>query len=370
MSSANAGGTVAPTELTSKGGKKPKIISVAATDVQFVHGLRDRGINFKAEPDKNIEDVRALILASRPGKPTEKEEKTWRNDLLKCGTSNEALFQRTIMMETIDRHKLGDHLDYMCESPWACTRMPQKNGDGLYRLALPKPDLAVAFKLEAVMPEAALRFLGDFEGAMCPESLNKEGSYDRAFPFFSMEVKGSQAVFGVSVANRQNFNNSSQGLYNIYRFMRKAGREAIFLEKIRFYSAIATASSFHVRVHRAVEVEKIYHIAEDYPLGYRFDHVFKSEQSEYTRAEVSGIVKNILFEYGVKILLPILKDAASDVINNRVYEGEHPASVGKRRAEELLESSGSFQRQRLDGIDINDATDSQGSHSSHAVLAV
>ncbi|MCJ1405390.1 hypothetical protein MMC11_008618 [Xylographa trunciseda] len=370
MTSVNAGGSVGQSEVTSKGRKKAKYISVPATEVEFLNGLRERGITFKADTDDDIDNIKKMILADRPKKPTKSKEATWKTDLLKCSISDEALFQRTIMMEAIDRHKLGKYLDYMCESLWTCTRLPRKNDTSLFRLALPKPDIAVAFKLEAVFSEADLPILGNLLGVVCPESSKKEGSCDRAFPFFSMEVKGSQTVSGEPIANRQNFNNSSQALFNIYKFMRKAGRENIFLEKVRFYSAIATTSSFHVRVHRAVKVEKKHQIESDYPLGYRFDHVFKSVQKEYTRGEVSGIIKNILFEYGVKILLPILKDAADDVLEKLVNEAESQASIGKRQAEDPLESFGSAQRQRLSGIGITDPTDSQGSLSSYAVLAV
>ncbi|MCJ1290419.1 hypothetical protein MMC34_001957 [Xylographa carneopallida] len=370
MNLIDAGGSVGASEVTSKGGKKLKYISVAATEFEFVNGLRERGITFNADADDNIDSIKKLILSDRPKKLTKREEDTWRDDLIRCSISDEALLQRTIMMEAIDRYELGSHLDYMCESAWTCTRLPRKNDTGLYRLALPKPDIAVAFKLAAVVSEEDLPMLGDLLGVMCPELSKREGSCHRAFPFFSMEVKGSQTVSGEPVANRQNFNNSSQALFNIYRFMRKAGQEDIFLNKVRFYSAIATTSSFEVRVHRAVQVKKRSQIEDNYPLGYRFDHLYTSKLKQYTRGEVWGIVKNILFEYGVKTLLPILKDAVENVLDKLAGEADHRASIGKRQAEDLLESFGSAQRQRLSGIGITDPADSQGSLSSHAVLAV
>ncbi|MCJ1473888.1 hypothetical protein MMC13_002543 [Lambiella insularis] len=349
--------------MTSKGGMKKRkdYITVRATEEEFVNGLRERGITLKPERDEDIEAIKELVLAEWPMKPTQEDETNWKTDLLKCGTCDEALFQRTIMMEILDRYKLGDHLDYTCESAWTCASMPRRNGDGRYRLAKPKPDIAVSFKLDAVMSEADIPMLGVLRGCMCPESSKKEGSNDRAFTFFSMEVKDSQAKPGEPIANRQNFNTASQALFNIYQFMKKAGREEIFLEKVRFYSAVATPASCYIRVHRAVRVEKRRQISDDYPLGYRFDNVFQSQQKHYTRAEVTGAVKNILFEYGVKILLPILKDAVNEALLKLDDEEQLKASIGKRRAEEVLESFTGSSRMRLGSMDLADATESQGS---------
>ena len=375
----------------SRKSRSPRVVTYQADTEYFRNGLRERGIIFNPSKDHKIDEIRKLVLAARPKVSTTQDEKFengWKADLVKCAKQDEALIQRTIMMETIDRYELGELLDYTCESVWTCKRMPRKppkhkaavtdqavndNQPGKIKpiielMAKPRPDLYVAFKLEAIMPESSLPLLEDLKGYICPESSKKEGSDDRAFPFFSMETKSSQAAKGEPVANRQNFNTASQALHNIYEFMKKADRLNTFLKEVRFFSATVTASTFQVRVHRAVIADKKDKIQPDYPLGFRFDEVFQSEQKPYTRAEITRIIKNILFEYGVKKLLPILKNAVEEVLEMLWQEDQTPTppSGGKRPAQEELQSFGSSQRQRLDDIDINDDTSPL---SSQAALA-
>ena len=370
-------------EHPTKSGKStsPKVVTRQADTEFFRNGLRRRGITFVSRKDDKIDVIRKLVLAARPKVPTasgEKLEDDWTADLVKCAKADEALIQRTIMMETIDRHELGEFLDYTCESSWTCKRMPLKPHKDkavviskavkdnrsvqakpiIELMAKPRPDLHVAFKLEAIMDESSLPLLEDMKGCICPESSQKEGSDDRAFPFFSMETKSPQAAKGEPVANRQNFNTASQALHNIYQFMKEADQVSKFLEEVRFFSAAVTPSTFQVRVHRAVIAAQRDKIQADYPLGFRFDVVYQSEKKRYTRAEITRIIKNILFEYGVKKLLPILKDAV-EVVLNKLWEEDQtptPPSLGKRPAQEELQSFGSSQRQRLDDIDINDNT--------------
>jgi hypothetical protein len=353
-----------------KSTRRVTIVTYQADTEYFRTGLRERGIIFNPRVDEKTDKIRTLVLAARPEVSTAHDENGWTADQVKCAKKDEALIQRTIMMEMIDRHNLGELLDYTCESAWGCKRMPRRlqthkaeetdqavnhNLPGqtkpiLKRMAQPRPDLHVAFKLESMIFESSLLLLGDLKGCICPESSEKEGSDDRAFPFFSMEAKSSQAAKGEPVANRQNFNTASQALHNIYRFMKKADQMNKFLEEVRFFSATVTASTFQVRVHRAILVDKKDRTQADYPLGFRFDEVYQSEQKYCTRAEVTGIIKNIFFEYGVKKLLPILKAAVEEVLEKLWQEDQTPTQPSgvKRPAEEDLPSLWSSQRQRLD----------------------
>ena len=269
--------------------------------------------------------------------------------------SQEAVFQRTMMVDVINRHKLGDSLDYTFESTWTCEPMPRLKSSDSYVMAAPKPDLAIAFKTEAVLPEIGLPRLKSFISYICPEAY-KEGKDDRAFHFFSLEAKGAQFATGDFIGFRQNHNTASQALHNMYMFMKLANREQQFFKDVRFFSTTGTSSGFQFRVHRAVKVEEEYHIMENYPLGFRFDEIFRTE-GNCKRADVCGVVENILFEYGVKILLPILQDAARIVLKKVRKATQLRSNLGKRPADD---ATGSFstQRQAIGAFQLDDSQDS------------
>ena len=184
--------------------------------------------------------------------------------------------------------------------------------------------------------------------------LPRASKYTRAFHFFSMEVKGWQADLGNQVAFYQNLNTASQALHNLYVFMKEAGDEKNFFEKVRFYSAVATTAGFAVRVHRAFELGMNKgRIHPDYPLAFAYDEIFNTHGGDYKKDEVLNVVKNIFFEYGVNTLLPILEKAVNSVLA-KVKEPKRPADGP-------LDSS--FTRKRFDNMGLGNANppDSQGS---------
>lgn len=173
-------------------------------------------------------------------------------DLEKCESEGEAVYQTTIMMDIIDRHRLDGKLDYACESAWKCMPMPRRqplSND----MSQPKPDPVVAFKSSELLHEIQISMLGRLTGYVCPEVFNEQNG-KRAFHFFSIEAKGAKGEANNLAALRQNSNTASQGLYNMYMVMREANRMDEFIEKIRSYSAVATSTSAHFRVHRAVKL--------------------------------------------------------------------------------------------------------------------
>jgi hypothetical protein len=242
--------------------------NVDTSRAEFYTCLLERNVDFEAVPDDGTVDIngekigiKAVILTDLPKPSTieeeredrvpctlcgttgqakdeaniraEEEEKCWKADLEKCEGADEAIFQRTIMINVIDRHKLDPELDWVCESAWTCMRMPQKISGALsqYQTAPPKPDLAVAFKTKSIIDKTELIDLGFFKGHMCAE-LAKEANDGRAFHFFWMEVKGAQGDLANRVAYCQNFNTASQGLHNMYVFMKKADKEDDFLQRL------------------------------------------------------------------------------------------------------------------------------------------
>jgi hypothetical protein len=364
--------------------------------------IRDKAV-VDQEDKKWIEEV-ILSVSNETGHL--EEERNWEADMSKCLMDDEAIFQRTIMIDLISRHQLANTLDWTCESQWCCPSMPQKGELG-NRVSKPKPDLAVAFQAEAVLPFFQLSDLGDYRGIMCPE-LYREKKCDRAFHFLSIEAKGARADLSNSKAIRQNFNTATQALHNMYFFMKMAGEEhlKIFYEKVRFYSVVATNATFYVRVHRAIKLDKG-RIKPDYPLGFVFDDVLHHQGSDYKKAKTTGIIKNILVEYGLKVLLPLLQKTMEDVwvklqaeppkkntvtnatelpketdvpddapdaaekqrgrqrAQSRRGRGAQAASKRSRKKRQTQEADVSFTRNRIEGITMDETGSGSGEIGTH-----
>ncbi len=280
----------------------------------FWAGLKARNINMDKVVDEDREWIEKKILQNPGATSMFEDESYWDMDMSKCKKSDEAIFQRTIMMHLISRHQLGDTLDYTCESKWDCVPMPQRGAELARRMPMPKPDLAVAFKASALLGIYKQPDLGDYMNLMCPEKF-REDKCDRAFHFLSIEAKGASGKIANWDAHRQNFNTATQALHNIYFFMKMVGGKELeqFFTKVRFYSVVATSSIFHVRVHRAIEIEdEDGRIEEDYPLAFLYDEVCH-KGDDFTRAFATRLIRNILVEYGVKTLQPLLEKTMKSV---------------------------------------------------------
>ena len=347
-----------PNSRTSKElDQKEKLRTVNPSNMGFLEGLRRRNIVFEASTDHN-DSISALALGECLCTTTKEEENNWQIDLHECHVSGEATFQRTIMMEILNRHKLGDCLKYSCEAIWTCNPMPRRPSLEFDRMAAPTPDLTVSFKTSAIIDERRRTHLSNLMKYICPESLG-ENKIDRAFHFFSVEVKNAQIASKNNVALRQNFNVASQALHNIYMLMRLAETEDTFFKDVRFFSATATSSGFHVRSHRAVKVDPEIWIENNYPLGFDFEEIFSSGE-EYTRAKVTGIVQSIFFEYGIKILLPKLKEAVMTAFKKVREDVPTSTTLGKRPAEDVIAPDESFgsQRRILDEVHLDGSQES------------
>ena len=308
---------------------------------QFYGCLHDRNVDFDASEDDAKLKIMEMLSTPAPFEVSEEGEINWKVDLLKCEMELEAVFQRTIMIDVISRHKLSDSLEYAYESLWTCEPMPRRNA-GEFKMAAPKPDLAVAFKSKAVMSSFSIPALRPFMDYIYPEAY-KEGRAGRAFRFFSLEVKSAHLNPRDFIGIRQNFNTASQALHNMWIFMKMANKESAFFKDVRFFSATATTAGFRFRVHRAVIVDEDERIESDYPLGFHFDEIFRTEGT-YKKADVSAVVQNILLEYGIKTLLPILRSAVKVVLKKLRRTAGLQSALGKRPAEETLQSFGT-QRQ-------------------------
>ena len=161
--------------------------------------------------------------------------------------SNEAIFQRTIMMNLIARHCLIYRrdtsrprlLEISVEEFWTCPPALSRafvESEGRL-LTKPKPDLAISFYRDRLLPDlswislpTATQSLASYENLRLP-------AWGKVFHFLTIEAKKGMTSTTDSAALLQNLNNASQSLYNIYEFFREAGsnHEQDFFEKVRFF---------------------------------------------------------------------------------------------------------------------------------------
>lgn len=320
--------TVPPSQATSKQNgnpKKPK--ALRATDRKFDGALLEHNIDYRSTTDVDMKKIRELVLSdcsSRRSQPNARDEEMhrrdeeyWQADMSKCARSNEAMFQRTIMMTILNRHELNDKLDYICEALWNSERFPCKVcKEKECKISRPQPDLAVAFKSTSFIPDDAftpdLTRLRSLTGHMFSEGDNVSKS-ERAFHFFALEVKGKQGKIDDSVAEFQNLNTASQALYNMYRCLKEVNDLDTFFKEVRFFSAVATTEGFSLRLHRPIRLRSIQCNKPEYPIGFKFAQVIKI-RGDYSKSKVTGIVYNILFKYGVERLYPILKKTVQTLL--------------------------------------------------------
>ena len=323
MASAIDGGTVASSKASTKNSKYPKLPKDYVVDSgnrRFTATLLDHNIVNLPSEDPEIEYYRQLVSGGRSDTnpiltPLEsaiqrRDDALWQTDMSKCARSNEANFQRTIMMTILNRQELDEQLDFTCEAEWISERFPCLDCFNFKcKLTKPKPDLAVAFRSESLLPTngnmADFARLKTWQGSIFPEGM-QEFQNERAFYFFSIEAKGKRGMLDNQKAQFQNLNTASQALYNIYRCMKRVNDLETFFKEVRVFSIVATVEGLLLRVHRPHKLVDGQANHPEYPIGFRFDNLGHLK-GDYSRAQASTMVYNILYKYGVEKLHPILK---------------------------------------------------------------
>jgi hypothetical protein len=229
-------------------------------------------------------------------------EEHFSSDITRCTFSNEAVLQRTIMMEIIDRHQMHKYLAFNSEGQWK-----QNHSDCLISrdadlVTLPKPDLNISFKLESFDKTAPIP--GNLKKSFRPDSLGQK--YGRCFPFLFFEVK--RATTELEVALMANLHSASQALLNIYAWMVRAQHAETFFDQVRVFSFVFNAQDLSVRMHRASRHEITL-------LQYHFVELV--EFRTYSKDQVCLLVRNILEKYAIGELHPILKSAFDTVTEER-----------------------------------------------------
>lgn len=235
--------------------------------------------------------------------------------------SNVALFQRTLMMGFIARHCLvygqdatrPSHLDFSVEETWNCPPMPTLDYNSRRKfLTKPKPDLAVCFKRDELIPmDLWLDMPYATQRLACYEDLYGSGE-SKAFPFFTLRAKRSQTVTTDSTALYQSLNNASQALHNMFEFFNDAGPQhtAQFFSEVRIFSAVASTEGLLVLIHRAVQVAEDRINIPGYPLRFEFREYASIPRETFDREPVVKLFSKILVNYGVDKLFGLLQDAA------------------------------------------------------------
>jgi len=304
---------------------------ISPENAKFLQGLKYRNVFLteSSAPDPYAGHIKSLapedtVLESDA--ETESHGQLWILDQAKCNLgSNEALFQRTLMMSLIARHWFIYEreatnqrcLDFSVEEPWSCPPMPTRAyWLGTTYLTQPKPDLAVCFRRQALIPDylwnklpIATKRLACYENA-------GEIAETRVFHFFTIEAKKALKSADDNVGKRQGLNNASQALHNMFEFFRDAGQqhENIFFTKVRFFSVVASTEGLTIRIHRATRepedgLDQGFIIPE-YPLRFEYRELYRFQKDNFDRKTVLKTFEQILIGYGVSELRHLLHDAA------------------------------------------------------------
>ncbi|KAI0409945.1 hypothetical protein F4802DRAFT_611660 [Xylaria palmicola] len=226
----------------------------------------------------------------------------FQKDLTRCKHSNEAVFQRTMMISIIDRWRLNDMFDFNCEGDWSLQgTYPLPSTLGLEdEVSGPTPDLAIFFNTESLLGSEGF-------SAPIPPSLKScifpDDYVRRCFPFVFIEARA--AFHNIKSALYANMHSASQALFNIYTWMRRAGQTDAFFRDVRLFSVAINAEQVIVRTHRAK------------PLDSADGLVFLCDELcdlyGYDRDTVCRLIRNILMEYGAKELCKILRSTVEEV---------------------------------------------------------
>lgn len=320
---------------------------------KFEKGLEWRNVPLKEGHDPYLEELQNLTSVLETSHQLTPEEQTakgvlktyhdqlWERDRKKCEDhSQEAIFQRTLLISMIDRLNLiytsakasePCLFDFAVETPWSCPPMPtraaiQKSYDAKW-LPRPRPDLAVAFVRKSLFPKGCdwSELPPATQKLICYEGDSPENS-TRAFHFLTIEAKRAYTGIDDRIARNQCLNNASQALHNMYEFFKEAdaGVEPgeveenymeIFFTKVRVFSIVATDGGMKIRIHRACDKDHLHQeetlstITEDYPLQFAYSDYAEITRKEFTYHRVVEELSKIVLGYGAKELKKNLQSA-------------------------------------------------------------
>jgi hypothetical protein len=290
--------------------KRPKLTAKQVKEVQAIFRdfaqLNDKEVDYPEieSVSNNFDKWKAKVSLARI------TQEHFSGDITTCAFSNEAVLQRTIMMEIIDRHQLHKWLTFNSEGQWyqkPSDCLVSTNGD---LVTGPKPDLNISFRLESFNKWAPVP--SNLISSFRPDSTGKKEA--RCFPFLFFEVKKANDT--LEAALLANLHSASQALLNIYAWMFRAQQAQEFFQQVRIFTFVFNARNLTVRMHRATPQDITI-------LHYHF--VEFAEFTEYTKDEVCVLLRRILEKYAIEKLHPLLKSAFDTIT------GEHGKSVQERQ---------------------------------------
>ena len=260
-------------------------------------------------------------------------ESEFNSDLIHCRLpiSNEAELQRTLLPEILNHHQLKQMFILRFESQWKTEGInglpstdPMDN-----RIPAPKPDLAICFNRD-VLGSSSAPIPHDIKIFLRPE-----GHATLCFPFLFIEAKKKSD--SLEPALEKNLHTANQALFNIFRWMEKAGNLDSFYLNVRTISIAINAVQIIVRVHRA-ELS-----TGSLPLNYAYDDI--NTIYLYTKTQACKLIRSVLLDYGAQKLHIILKDTFQTV--SELYaKGNYPNDVLTKRKNDDLKPTYPSKRTR------------------------
>ena len=310
---------------------------INSRDNHFMRGLLLRRVMLDeaVDVDPYVDFTRGVIPeVSVLETPEERRshDQLWSLDQANCsGASNEALFQRTFMMNLISRHTLiydrdansRSCLDFSVEEPWTCPPMPTEAYElNIPFLTCPKPDLAVCFRTQSLIPNPFWSRMPNATTRLAYYENPNETGQTKAFHFFTIEAKRAMTSSDNLPGKHQSLNNASQALHNMYEFCKDAGTEyeSGFFAKVRFFSVVASTEGLTIRIHRATLDPEVGY--SGYPLKFEYQTFSKIEKDTFDRKQVHETFAKILIGYGANELHAFLSKAAEALIQRLHGNGE------------------------------------------------
>ena len=228
--------------------------------------------------------------------------------------NNEAVLQRTLLTSILDRWRLNEMFTFTCETHWRNTKhnpLPVKTGQDSNVGGL-KADLVLFYRTTTFTGYDA------DSDADIPNIYEKytfpDGVTERCFPFIFIEAKKGQHDLTYAIYN--NMLTASQALWNMYKWMCAGGQEELFFQHVRVFSISLNAEKLVARVHRAERLPNPEQRTKERPnpplLKFLWDVLYV--ETDYTRNQVSLLIRNLLLEYGVVRLRGYLGQAAKKII--------------------------------------------------------
>lgn len=329
---------------------------ISPTHKDFPQGLAYRNVFLmeSAAPDPYANHIQLLEIQEATAETEVEKEchgQLWRIDRAKCNEGlNEALFQRTLMMSLIARHRLIYHtdasriqsLDFSVEEPWSCPPIPTRAYSRLSKfLTQPKPDFTVSFRRHMLISNSLWNEMPNaIQRLVCCENPGIKWSI-RIFPFFTIEARKTETSSGDTVGKLQSLNNASQVLHNIFEFFRDAGlqHENKFFNEVRFFSVVASTEGLTIRIHRATKEPAdgsgegfIIKDRPDYPLRFEHREFYRIGRDGFDRKPVLEMLERILVGYGATELHLLLQNAAEALMKKLTNE---PGGISARQDEDF-----------------------------------